>query len=32
MQAAYGGDVNITDNLPQKKKLLTLLNPHGGTG
>ena len=32
MQAAYGGDVNITDKLPEKKKMLILLNPFGGTG
>ena len=32
MQVAYGGDVTVKDKFPDKKKILTLLNPHGGTG
>ena len=32
IQVAYGGDVNITDQLPPKKKILALLNPFGGMG
>jgi hypothetical protein len=32
IQAAYGGDATISDSLPEKKKILALLNPFGGMG
>lgn len=31
-QAAYGGDPNISNQMPDKKKLYALLNPFGGMG
>ena len=32
IQAAYKGDPIISDRLPEKKKILALLNPFGGMG
>ena len=32
IQAGYGGDPRIKDSVPEKKKILALLNPFGGRG
>lgn len=32
IQAGYGGDAKIVDQVPEKKKILALLNPFGGRG
>ena len=32
INAAYGGDPTVCDSVPQKKRILALLNPFGGAG